>query len=188
MRTVLLCLAAVPAAAFAAASGLMIAAALRRPPADATVIVPGARVCGDQPCRMLRDRLSAAADYLKAHPASNCVVSGGQGADENQSEASVMKAFLLTQGIAPERIREEGRSVNTSENLRFSAAIIEREGWSRRTVVATQEFHQFRTQFFALRAGLKPAGPCLCRSPLHRLLPYWFREVAAVYRALLFGN
>ena len=83
---------------------------------------------------MLRDRLSAAADYLKAHPASNCVVSGGQGADENQSEASVMKAFLLTQGIAPERIREEGRSVNTSENLRFSAAIIEREGWSRRTV------------------------------------------------------
>lgn len=188
MRTLLLCLIGVPVAAFSAASGLMAASARRRPPADATVIVPGAKVCGSQPSRMLRDRLLAAADYLEANPASNCVVSGGQGADETQSEASVMRSFLLAQGIAPERIREENRSVNTAENLRFSCAIIEREGWSCRTVIATQEFHQFRTQLFARRIGLKPTGPCLCHSPVRRLLPYWFRETVAVYRALLFGN
>lgn len=188
MQTILLCLLGIPAAAFAAASGLMAFAALHRPPANATVIVPGAKVYGNQPSRMLRDRLLAATVYLKANPASNCVVSGGQGADETQTEASVMRAFLVAQGIAPERIREEDRSVNTAENLRFSCAIIEQEGWSRRTAIATQEFHQFRTQLFARRAGLKPTGSCLCHSPVRRLLPYWFRETAAIYRALLFGN
>ena len=94
MRTVLLCLAAVPAAAFAAASGLMIAAALRRPPADATVIVPGARVCGDQPCRMLRDRLSAAADYLKAHPGCTGVVMMDFAGDTDVSGDELLRAVI----------------------------------------------------------------------------------------------
>jgi len=85
LRTLLLCLIGVPVAAFSAASG---ADGSRRTAPSAGGRYRNrsrAKVCGSQPSRMLRDRLLAAADYLEANPASNCVVSGGQGATKHKA-------------------------------------------------------------------------------------------------------
>ena len=57
------------------------------------VVVLGAQTHGDRPSRTLRERLDLAAEYLEAHPAARVIVSGGQGADETQTEASVMDAY-----------------------------------------------------------------------------------------------
>lgn len=173
--------------AFIVVSCLMLHAAARKPPQGATVIVLGAQVRGDQPSLMLADRLHAAAHYLEANPSSRCIVSGGQGADEAHSEAAVMQRYLVSLGIAEERIYMEAASTNTYENIRFSRDIIEREGLSRTVVIATQEFHQYRAQSFARRAGLTETGPCTCRSPFHLLGCYWVREFAAVCRMTLLG-
>ena len=54
-------------------------------------------------------------------------------------------------------------------------------------VIATQEFHQYRAQAFARRAGLTDAGPCTCHTPPYLLLCYWVREFAAISRMLLLG-
>ena len=52
------------------------------------VVVLGAQIHGSRPSRTLRERLDKAAGYLEEHPEAFCVVTGGQGADETQTEAS----------------------------------------------------------------------------------------------------
>lgn len=189
-RIVLLILAALIAALlvlFIVVSVLMVSATAQKAPENATVIVLGAAAYGDRPSPMLADRLDAAARYLEENPASACVVSGGQGPDETQSEASVMKAYLIEKGIAEERIFEEDTSTSTFENIRNSRRIIEEQGLSDTLVVATQEFHQYRAQAFGRRAGAADIGPCSCRTPPHLFICYWIREFAAVCRMWILG-
>lgn len=172
---------------FIVVSGLMLHAAAEKAPENATVIVLGAGLQGNQPSRMLRDRLDAAARYLEANPESVCIVSGGQGADEICTEASVMRRYLLEKGIGEERVLMEDQSTSTAENLRFSRELIESRGLSDRVVIATQEFHQYRAQSFAKQEGLQEAGACTCRTPLYLLGCYWVREFAGICRMLLLG-
>ena len=68
------------------------------------MIVLGAKIIGDRPSRMLRNRLDAAYAYLQAHPDAVGIVSGGQGSDEQYSEAYVMEQYLLSKGIPAERL------------------------------------------------------------------------------------
>ena len=53
------------------------------------------------------------------------VPSGGQGPDEVISESEAMARYLLEQGVEPERILCEDKSVNTLQNMQFSKAKIE---------------------------------------------------------------
>ena len=84
---------------FLTVSGVMTAAACAPPPEGATVVVLGAALRGEQPSRMLAERLKTAATYLRDHPESSCVVSGGQNDDEIISEAEAMKRYLVGLGI-----------------------------------------------------------------------------------------
>lgn len=172
---------------FIVVSGFMLHAAAKEPPENATVIVLGAAIRGDQPSSMLAARLDAAAKYLEGNPDAVCIVSGGQGADEAYTEASVMKQYLLNKGIAGERIFTEERSTSTYENLLYSQEIIEENGLNREVVIATQEFHQFRAQSFARKVGLESAGACTCHTPAHLIGCYWVREFAGVCKMLLLG-
>lgn len=172
---------------FLVVSGMMFYHAARPAPSQATVVVLGASVKGGAPSAMLADRLDAALRYLEANPNSVCIVSGGQGSDEPESEAAVMQRYLTAKGIAADRIYQEDRSMNTFENIAFSREIIEAEGLSPTVVIATQEFHQYRGQFFAHKAGLSEVGPLTCRSPWHLLPSYWIREFAAICRMWLLG-
>lgn len=169
-------------------SSCMIAAAVNKPAGgESTVIVLGARIHGDRPSRMLRERLDVAVDYLEQNPEATCIVSGGQGSDEQYTEAHVMKAYLCAQGIAAERIYEEGRSTDTHQNIDYSLAIIREEGLSERVAIATQEFHQYRAATLARRAGLTDVSAVTTPSPFYLLLCYWVRECAAICRLWVFG-
>lgn len=46
------------------------------------------------------------------------VVSGGQGMDEEVSEAFAMKEYLTNKGISEDRIIMEDKSTNTLENIK----------------------------------------------------------------------
>lgn len=179
------CLVAAAAVTF---SGLMLAASLRQPAEGATVIVLGSKIYGSRPSLMLRGRLDAAADYLQAHPAANCVVSGGLGKGETYTEAEVMKAYLVSdRGIDPSRIACEDRSTDTHENTALSMAVIEEMGWSRDVAIATQVFHQYRAGVNARAAGAASVGGVACLSPPHLMINYWVRECAAICRLWLTG-
>ncbi len=115
------------------------------------LIVLGAAVHGDTPSLSLVERLTAAKDYLDAHPNTVAIVSGGQGGGENISEAQAMYDWLCANGIDPERIIKEDKAVSTYENLKFSREII--NGLTDKSdptvAVVSSEYHLCRAKLIA---------------------------------------
>lgn len=148
LRALVGCVIAVCMTAILATLGKMAMAAADRPAdgQDCTVVVLGCQVFPDgHPSLMLRGRISAAYDYLTAHPDALCVASGGQNGSEPISEAQCIRDTLVSMGIAPERILLEDQSASTEENLAFSAALLREKGLS------TDVAH---------RLGQLPPAPC----------------------------
>jgi len=167
----------------AAAEGMILSAMSHQPEADVDyVIVLGAKVNKTTPSLSLRYRINSAAEYLKENPRSKVVVSGGQGADEDISEAEAMARSLEAQGIDSGRILLEDKSTSTEENLRFSMALIESDGGSADSTVAivTSDFHVFRALRLAERTGYRSVSGCAAPS-MGALIPQnHMREILAV--------
>lgn len=103
--------------------------AVRKKPADnATVVVLGCKVYGEKASLTLRERLNAAYDYLLENEEAACVVSGGQGPDEDISEALCMYRYLEDKGIDASRLYMEDTSTSTQENLENSLQVIRENG------------------------------------------------------------
>ena len=84
----------------------------------------GAQVRGRKITDSLKRRLDCASEYLKEHPDVHVIVSGGQGKDEEVTEAYAMARYLECEGLDRRRIVQEDVSVNTLENLKFSRNLI----------------------------------------------------------------
>ena len=161
----------------------MAAAIWNTPPENATVIVLGCKVYGSQPSPMLQRRLNTALKYLEANPESVVVCSGGQSAGDPYSEAKVMAQYLYDHKISQERIFLEEKSTSTAENLTFSAQIIRDNGLPTEIALATDGFHQLRSQIFSRKNGLKPSA--LPASTSWNVIPcYWVREWLGLAKAL----
>lgn len=175
--------------AFIGAGGFLLSAACRRARAVSgrTVVVLGCRVRGVRPGKMLTKRLETARAVLQENPALLCVVSGGQGPDEGCTEAAAMKEWLTAHGIAAHRIYTEEESVNTEQNLRYTARLIRQTGLSSRVLLVTDGFHMYRSGRYAHAVGLH-AAYWPVRTALRFLPKFWCRETAAVWVLWLFGR
>ena len=149
------------------------------------LIVLGAQVKGTRVSKALSQRLSRAAEYLMEHEDTIVIVSGGQGQGEDISEASAMKTWLISRGIEEERILEEDKSVNTSQNIRFSKELMENPEAS--VGIVSNDFHVFRAAHIAKAQGLD-AIPIPAPSSLGMYPHYMVREAFAVVKDLAVGN
>lgn len=167
---------------FLAVEGMIVAGAKDDPRADArTVIVLGAGIRGDLPSATLTSRLELALRYLRDHPDCAVIVSGGQGRDEQTSEAAVMAAWLREHGVDPNRIYLEDGSHNTRENLVLSQALMEEKGLSGPVNVVSNSFHLFRVRHLARGTRLPPIGTLGAPLPLAWLIPgTYVREFGSV--------
>lgn len=136
-------------------TGFMIHAACRKPAENATVVVLGCRVYGENPSLSMVERLKAAYAYLEENPGAVCILSGGQGVGEDISEAECMYRWLTEKGIDESRLYKEEESVSTRENLLFSGQLIEEEGLNPRIAIATSEYHQYRAGRIAASLGME---------------------------------
>ena len=87
---------------------------------------------------LLMNRLNVAYD-LYANKPCKIVVSGGKGKDEDISEASAMKSYLIHKGVKEKDILCEEKSKSTEENLKYSKEII---GHS--FMIITSDYHALR--------------------------------------------
>ena len=189
-RTVLILLTCLCAAAVLGGTGYVIAQGrsdeLSSDDAPTFVVVLGAQIHGDQPSRTLRERLDLALDYLNRNPDAVCIVSGGQGPDERQTEASVMKAWLVRRGVDAARILEESEASNTRENLIYSERLAAQAGAdTSRVLIITSEFHLCRAKYLARRLGMEPSGLGSRTTPWILMVNYAVREVFAFVKAAL---
>ena len=154
------------------------------------VVVLGAKVNGTAPSRTLRERIDAAATYLRENPNTIAVVSGGQGSDEGISEAQCIYNGLVQRGIASERIWLEDRATSTWENLNYSMELIREKSGCRpeKIGLVTSDFHLCRAKLFAEKCGIQASGiPGKTENPVY-FFNYFLREIAGVWHYIIFGN
>lgn len=137
----------------AAETVLMVKAATNRPPENTTAVVLGCAVKGTRPSRILQERLDAAYAYLIKNSEAVCVLSGGQGAGEDISEAECMYRYLTEKGIQPERLLKEEKSTTTEENLSFTKELLAESGLGNEITIITSEFHEYRANAMAKKLG-----------------------------------
>lgn len=150
------------------------------------VIVLGAAIHGEVPSGALRDRLAVAVDYHKKNPDAIIVVSGGQGAQEDITEALAMERWLISHGVKAENILKEERATSTQENFRFSKALLDDRLEQDYTVCfVSNEYHIFRSGSIALQEGFEDLSHMHSNTKWYGVLPGVLREILAVAKHLI---
>lgn len=147
------------------------------------IIVLGAQVKESGPSVVLRYRLDRAVSYLKENDNTLVIVSGGQGINEKATEASVMKEYLINEGINEDRIIIEDKSNTTKENLINSKKII---GNDKSIGIVTNNFHMYRALLIGKKYGVNAVG-IPAKSNSYYLPNNLLREVFAYIKFIILG-
>lgn len=151
------------------------------------IIVLGAGIHGEKVSRVLQMRLDTAVLYFSKNPEAIIVVSGGQGPEEDISEALAMERYLLEKKIPQDHIIKEDRSTSTAENFRFSKQLLDQyfDG-DYQTAFTTNNFHIFRAQLIAHDIGISSNS---IHAPIdgYMMPVVYVREVLALVVYLLLG-
>jgi len=156
----------------------------------AYVVVLGARVIGTTPAHSLSARIDATYTYLTDHPDTVAILSGGQGEDEDISEAQCMFDQLTAMGIDGDRLWLEEEATSTWENFTFSLKLIEAKTGSRpeRIGILTSEYHLYRASLLAKDCGIETVGIPAQTTHFTLGLNNFLREVAGVWHYLILGG
>jgi len=149
------------------------------------VVVLGCKLNGSTPSLMLENRLNVALKYLKENPDVFCIVTGGQGDNEDIPEAEAMKLYLVKNGIFENRIFVEDKSINTFENLKFAKNILETNDLGQDITIVTDGFHQYRASVLAKELGLKSSAVS-AKTKVYLLPTYWVREWFGIVKEIVF--
>ena len=153
------------------------------------VVVLGAAVYGETPSLSLENRIRRAIEYLEENPEVKAVVSGGQGAGEDISEAECMRRYMVAHGIDESRILLEEHSTSTMENLAYAKAVIEKDGGSaERIVIVSSGYHLYRAKAMASSLGMTADGAASDDGYPAFMLGMYLREAFAVVKLRLFGS
>lgn len=175
-------------AAFVLAEGFVLSGMVKQPKPNLDyIVVLGARVFGTEPSPILQYRIDAAYDYLMENPETTAIVSGGQGKNEDISEAECMARELRKRGISSERILLEDKSTTTAENMAYSRELMTKKDPT--VGIVTNNFHVFRSVCIARkRAGLSHISGIPAPYPSVLLPHYMMREFFTITVDTLLGN
>ena len=154
---------------------------------ERTVIVLGCGIRGERVSVGLAKRLDKAAEYHEKNPDAVIIVSGGQGPQEDISEALAMKRYLVDKGIDESKIIVEDKSTSTITNFRYSKEIMEIEGLSLSSVVfVTNAYHVYRAAYYAKDEGLLEVNHLGTDIIWYTVPMNYMREMLAVLKMWVF--
>lgn len=178
---------ALAVACFIAVESFVISGMVSAAPAGLDyIIILGARVNGTEPSLSLQTRVNTAVRYLNENPDTLVIASGGQGDDEDISEAECIIRLLKEAGIDESRIIREDKSTSTAENIRFSYQLMEDENAS--VGVVTNGYHMFRAKLIARSNGSHPVSGVAAGSSLFLLPHNMTREFMTLVVGALRGD
>lgn len=122
-------------------------------------IVLGAAVWDEAPSPGLKERLNEALLLYKEQYVPFLIVSGGLGDGKEVDEATVMKKYLVENGVPEERIILENQARSTFQNLEFSKELMEKHSLQTALVVS-HDYHLARAldMAHALHITAYPVG------------------------------
>ncbi len=134
----------------------------------------------------VQNRVRVASEYLKSHPTSLAVVTGGKGKFAPCPESDVLKPVLASYGIDENRILAENKAKDTIQNFMFSAELFaEHDGISVEEVLAspvaivTSDFHIARAERLASRMGFSDVYGVASKTPPLFILNSYCREICS---------
>lgn len=85
------------------------------------------------------------------------LISGGKVLDTTGSEADIAKVILMGLGVPEDQIIAENKSLNTTENAKFTKALLQERGFTK-PILVTSAFHMKRSvmQFNKVDLGVIP--------------------------------
>jgi uncharacterized SAM-binding protein YcdF (DUF218 family) len=125
--------------------------------ADVCVVLGNTVGRDGRPSDRLRARLDKAVELYRAGMFPEVIVSGGVG-EEGFDEATVMKQYLVENGIPERRVHTDGRGLDTFETARNARAEMAARGW-RSALVVSQYFHVPRCRLALRGAGVGNVSP-----------------------------
>ena len=131
---------------------------------------------------LLKLRIDKAVEAFKKskNPDIKIIVSGGQGSDEEISEAQAMANYILEETDIPsEKIILEDKSTTTYENLLFSKEHGERLVENPKFLFVTNNYHVYRTGAYAKKIGLNGDG-LGCQTARYYIPSAFIREFIAL--------
>lgn len=146
-----------------------------------------------EPSILLQDRLDKAAEYLAEHPDMTVIVSGGQGSDEPDTEANIMKNVLVEKGVKEENILLEDNSFSTWENLLNSIDVLAAAGHdvTQDILVVSNGFHLARVHMLWGRLTGGQDNLSVLAAPSSHVPSRWkmhFREPVGLVKSFLFDR
>lgn len=122
-----------------------------------SLIILGAHIEGNplRPSLMLQYRLDRAVEYWRNNPNVMIVTTGGKTPGYSQSEANVMKTYLIQHGVPAAQILLEETSTRTAHQFINAQKVLQNAGKPiSETVIITNDFHLPRSMMLAKRSGL----------------------------------
>lgn len=117
------------------------------------VIILGAGIWGDKPSPMLEDRLLEGIKLYKDGVVDKILTTGDHG-QNGYDEVSVMKKYIMEQGVPAEDIFMDHAGFSTYESMYRAKAVFDVEN----AIVVTQEYHLYRAIYIANQLGLNVLG------------------------------
>ncbi len=155
------------------------------------IIVLGAAVRGEEISGSLQKRLDAAIAYYEKNPDVVIVVTGGQGPQEDITEALAMERYLMANGIPQDKIIKEEQATSTYENFMFSKELLdeyfsEQGKTDYKLAYITDDYHIYRAGQLAKIAGLGKMTHCHSNTHKSIILPSGLRECMAIVKLWIF--
>jgi len=119
-------------------------------------VVLGMALEDGKPTRDLVLRVNTAEEYLKKHPGSVLILTGGKTGNTDKTEAGVMKKILIESGVPEEKIELEEQAATTVENF---VNVGRMTGFAEPIALITSNYHMYRSAKIARRAGFTDIIP-----------------------------
>lgn len=132
---------------------------MAKPKKADVAIVLGAAVWENQPSPGLRERLDLALQLYRDEYVPFLLVTGGLGEGQQVDEATVMKKYLLENGVPEDSIIMETKATTTYENLANSKKLMD-EYTFKSALIVTHGYHLARAMDIAkeLQVPAEPVG------------------------------
>ncbi len=151
------------------------------------VVVLGSGIRGELLTVGLKNRLDCAVEMYEDNPDIVIVVSGGQGPQEDITEALAMERYLLSRKIPQENIIKEEQATSTYENFVYSKQILDKKfGENYKTAYVTNDYHIYRAGALAKIAGFGNLTHSHSTTVWYTVIPSCMRECMAVVKLWIF--
>lgn len=146
--------------------------------ADVAIIL-GAATYYDEVSPVYRERLNHGITLYQQGYIKKIIVTGGNGAGNEYSDAYIAKQYVISQGVPEENVLMEEQSKITQENLENTKAIMDENGYED-AIIVSDPLHMKRSMLIADDIGIaaysSPTPTSMYRS-LKTKIPFAFREL-----------